>query len=50
MLSPLARPNQVFRGATTHPNDRIDLDSPENLQAFTLRTGRALNWPATLQL
>lgn len=42
--------DQVFRWTTTNPNYRIDLDSPEDLQAFTLRTGRELNWPATLQL
>ena len=40
--------DQVFRWATANPNYRIDLDSPEDLQAFTLRTGRALHWPASV--
>ena len=41
-----AHADQVFRWATVNPHYRIDLDSPEDLQAFTLRTGRALHWPA----
>jgi hypothetical protein len=28
---------------------RIDLDSPEDLQAFTLRTERALHGPVTVK-
>ena len=41
-----AHPAQVFRWATPNAHYRIDLDSPQDLQAFTLRTGRALHWPA----
>lgn len=41
-----AHANQVHRWRTDNPHYRIDLDSPEDLQAFTLRTGRALHWPA----
>jgi molybdenum cofactor cytidylyltransferase len=41
-----AHANQVYRWATANQHYRIDLDSPEDLQAFTLRTGRALQWPA----
>lgn len=44
-----AHPDQVYRWPTDNPNYRIDLDSPEDLQAFTLRTGRALRWPASVQ-
>jgi CTP:molybdopterin cytidylyltransferase MocA len=40
-----AHAGQVYRWATANPHYRIDLDSPEDLQAFTLRTGRALHWP-----
>ena len=40
-----AHADQVYRWATSNPHYRIDLDSPEDLQAFTLRTGRALHWP-----
>ena len=41
-----AHADQVYRWPTPNPHYRIDLDSPEDLQAFTLRTGRALHWPA----
>jgi len=41
-----AHADQVYRWNTANPHYRIDLDSPEDLQAFTLRTGRALHWPA----
>ena len=41
--------DQVYRWPTPNPHYRIDLDSPEDLQAFTLRTGRALHWPASVQ-
>jgi molybdenum cofactor cytidylyltransferase len=40
-----AHADQVYRWASSNPHYRIDLDSPEDLQAFTLRTGRALHWP-----
>ena len=40
-----AHADKVYRWATANPHYRIDLDSPEDLQAFTLRTGRALHWP-----
>ncbi len=40
-----AHADQLYQWSTTNPNYRIDLDSPEDLQAFTLRTGRALHWP-----
>ena len=42
-----AHADQVQRWATANPHYRIDLDSPEDLQAFTLRTGRALHWPVS---
>jgi CTP:molybdopterin cytidylyltransferase MocA len=42
-----AHADQVYPWATANPHYRIDLDSPEDLQAFTLRTGRALHWPAS---
>ena len=42
-----AHTDQVQRWATANPHYRIDLDSPEDLQAFTLRTGRALHWPVS---
>ncbi len=41
-----AHADQVYRWPTPNPHYRIDMDSPEDLQAFTLRTGRALHWPA----
>ena len=44
-----AHADQVYRWPTANPHYRIDLDSPEDLQAFTLRTGRALQWPAPAQ-
>jgi molybdenum cofactor cytidylyltransferase len=40
-----AHADQVQRWVTANPHYLIDLDSPEDLQAFTLRTGRALHWP-----
>jgi molybdenum cofactor cytidylyltransferase len=40
-----SHPAQVYRWATPHAHYRIDLDSPADLQAFTLRTGRELEWP-----
>jgi CTP:molybdopterin cytidylyltransferase MocA len=42
-----AHVHQVYRWSTANPHYRIDLDSPEDLQAFTLRTGRALHGPDT---
>ena len=44
-----AHAHRVYRWATANPHYRIDLDSPEDLQAFTLRTGRALQWPTTFK-
>jgi len=44
-----AHAHQVYRWTTANPHYRIDLDSPEDLQAFTLRTGRALHWPARVK-
>ena len=42
-----AHADQVQRWATANPHYRIDLDSPEDLKSFTLRTGRALHWPVS---
>jgi CTP:molybdopterin cytidylyltransferase MocA len=42
-----AHADQVYRWATANPHYRIDLDSPEDLKSFTLRTGRALHWPVS---
>jgi CTP:molybdopterin cytidylyltransferase MocA len=43
-----AHPEQVFRWANDNAHYTMDLDSPEDVQAFTLRTGRDLVWPASL--
>lgn len=40
-----AHPAQVHRWATPNAHYRIDLDSPEDIRAFTLRTGLELLWP-----
>lgn len=40
-----SHPAQVYRWATSNPHYRIDLDSPADLDAFTLRTGHELVWP-----
>jgi CTP:molybdopterin cytidylyltransferase MocA len=41
-----AHPEQVYRWASGNAHYTMDLDSPEDVQAFTLRTGRDLVWPA----
>jgi CTP:molybdopterin cytidylyltransferase MocA len=40
-----AHPTQVDRWGTPNAHDRIDLESPEDFRAFTLRTGSELFWP-----
>lgn len=42
-----SHPEQVYRWPTPNAHYRMDLDSPEDLHAFTLRTGRELVWPPT---
>jgi molybdenum cofactor cytidylyltransferase len=39
-----AHPDKVHRWATPNAHYRMDLDSPEDIRAFTLRTGRELLW------
>jgi CTP:molybdopterin cytidylyltransferase MocA len=41
-----AHPEQVYRWPCDNEHYTMDLDSPEDVQAFTLRTGRDLVWPA----
>ena len=43
-------PSKVNRWATPNGHYRIDLDSPEDIHAFTLRTGRELLWPPAAKL
>ena len=45
-----AHPTQVHRWGTPNAHYRIDLDSPEDIRAFTLRTGRELLWPPAVKL
>jgi CTP:molybdopterin cytidylyltransferase MocA len=45
-----AHPTQVYRWGTPNAHYRIDLDSPEDIRAFTLRTGRELLWPPSAKV
>lgn len=45
-----AHPSKVHRWATPNGHYRIDLDSPEDIRAFTLRTGRELLWPPAVKV
>jgi len=45
-----AHPSKVHRWGTPNAHYRIDLDSPEDIRAFTLRTGRELLWPPAAKL
>jgi len=41
-------PEQVYRWQSDNDHYTTDLDTPEDVKAFTLRTGRDLVWPASL--
>ena len=41
-----AHPEQVYRWKSGNDHYTTDLDTPEDVKAFTLRTGRDLVWPA----
>jgi molybdenum cofactor cytidylyltransferase len=41
----LAHPEAVHRWVTNNPNYRIDVDSPQDIEALAVRTGHRLCWP-----
>ena len=43
-----ANPQRVHWFDTTNSRYRVDIDTPEDLQGFTERTGHTLRWPAAL--
>ena len=43
-----ANPERVHWFDTTNSRYRVDIDTPEDLQRFTERTGHTLRWPAAL--
>lgn len=43
-----ANPQRVHAWATDISRFRVDIDTPEDLAAFTARTGHELRWPAAL--
>ena len=43
-----AHPDQVHWFETTNTRYRLDIDTPEDLQRFTERTGHVLRWPSVL--
>lgn len=44
----LAHPERVCWFDTENQNYRIDIDTPEDLDRFALKTGHRLQWPVTL--
>lgn len=44
----MANPEQVFRWATTNQRYRVDVDTPEDIEALAARTGQRLTWPSDL--
>jgi len=40
-----AHPEQVARMETSNHHYRVDIDSPEDIDAFAIKYGHALNWP-----
>jgi molybdenum cofactor cytidylyltransferase len=45
-----ANPDRVGWFETDNARYRIDIDTPEDLQRFTVRTGHELRWPAALAI
>ena len=43
-----AHPDEVHRWATPNQRYRIDVDTPEDIEALAARTGHQLRWPADL--
>ena len=44
----LAHPERVGWFETDNRRDRIDIDTPEDLERFAASTGHTLRWPASL--
>jgi molybdenum cofactor cytidylyltransferase len=43
-----AHPAQVYHWASTNTRYRVDVDTPEDIEALAARTGHQLRWPADL--
>jgi CTP:molybdopterin cytidylyltransferase MocA len=44
-----AHPERVQRWITANPRYRVDVDTPEDIEALAERTGHRLKWPASLE-
>ena len=44
-----AHPERVHRWATANNRYRVDVDTPEDIEALAARTGHRLIWPASLE-